>query len=75
MIHFQTPNITFDLNEYKNEKLDEDIVIVGDVIVSIDPDGILNYRLIQDKEIPDENITVKILKNNGYLKVLSKWVN
>ena len=72
MIHFQTPNITFDLSEYKNEKLDEDIVIVGDVIVNVDPDGIMNYRLIQDKEIPDENVTVRILKNNGYLKVLSK---
>lgn len=72
MIHFQTPNIEFNLADYKNEKSDEDIVLVGDIIVNIDPDGVMNYRLIQDKELPEDNINVKTLKNSGYLKVLSK---
>lgn len=64
--------LNFSLDDYTTEKSDDLFLAVGDVVVSKVQGGVLEYRLVQEGELPPEQLTVKTLKINGYVKVLVK---
>ena len=72
MMHFGVPELNFSLDDYINEKADDLFLDVNDVVVSKGQGGVLEYRLVQEGELPPEQLTVSTLKKNGYLRVLVK---
>lgn len=69
---FQQPNIQIDFDKLV-EKNDDELLQEGDVFLKIDPDGICNYVISQEGELP-ENAKVSDAKLNGFLQVFKTGV-